>query len=177
MKNPLFLTLAIGSFTIVNNLALIVIAQTPTAQKCDISAYSISTDKKGINVRAKPSLQSRIIHTLPSDKNNDVTVNIIASQQNWVEINQAEVRAVPRFKGKGWIYSPLLGTSTTGYATKGVKVYSQPNHSSKVLGKIPKDQLVTLLGCQGEYAKVKFKNLTGWIDKESQCPNPITTCP
>jgi SH3-like domain-containing protein len=177
MKNPLFLTLAIGSFTIVNNLALIAVAQTPTTQKCDISAYVISPNPTGINIREKPSLQSRIIHRLPKIDNNDVTVNIIASQQNWVQINQAEVRAVPKFKGKGWLYSPLLGTSTTGYATKGVKVYFQPNTKSKVLGKIPKDQLVTLLGCRGEYAKVQFKNLVGWIDKESQCPNPITTCP
>lgn len=145
-------------------------------QNCKISAYVIDKDPKGLNVRNAPNPNATVVKKLPTN-NAAVIVDIVASQNYWVEITNAEGDNGSIFKGKGWVYTPLLGTTTRGYGTKGVSVHSSPNNSSSVLGTIPPETGVNLLSCSGEWAYVKHNQLEGWLAKIEQCPNPLTTCP
>lgn len=153
------------------------LATVPSSQTCNISAYVIDQDPQGLNVRINASSSSKIITKLPT--NTDAAfVDIVASQDNWVQIIKAE--STPQkveFQGKGWVYTQLLGTSTRGYGTKGVNVYQEASEKSKVVGRIPDQKEVKLLSCRGSYAKIQYENITGWLAREAQCPNPLTTCP
>lgn len=75
------------------------------------------------------------------------------------------------------MYAPLLGTSTRGYATKSVLVYKSADNKTEVIGRIPSQRSVKLLSCDRAWALVEYDLLKGWIEPESQCANPLTTCP
>lgn len=153
------------------------LATVSSSQTCNISAYVIDKDPQGLNVRMNASSRSKILTKLPT--NTDAAfVDIVASQGAWVQIDKAEsARRDFEFHGKGWLYTQLLGTSTRGYGTKGVNVYQEASEKSKVVGRIPDQKEVKLLSCRGSYAKIQYENITGWLARAAQCPNPLTTCP
>lgn len=145
-------------------------------RSCQIGAYIIDKDPNGLNVRSEPNSQSKIIDTLPTN-NLAVIVDITAAQGDWVQISKAESPGRLEFQGSGWVYAPLLGTSTRGYSTKSVSVYQSANNQTEAIGKIPSQRSVKLLSCDRAWALVEYQGLKGWIQPESQCANPLTTCP
>ncbi|HEY9854080.1 MAG TPA: SH3 domain-containing protein [Leptolyngbyaceae cyanobacterium] len=198
MKRSLFFHLLLGSIVGCQNPHLVStdsIVQQPTpvannnqtesnAEKqlssslrnCQISAYVINKDPKGLNVRSAPNPNASVVKKLPAN-NVAIVVDVVASQNYWVQISNAVGDNGNIFKGKGWLYTPLLGTSTRGYGTKGVSLHSSPNNNSSVLGTIPPETGVKLISCSGEWAYVSHNQLQGWLAKTEQCPNPLTTCP
>ncbi len=145
-------------------------------QTCQISAYVIDKDPKGLNVRSGPGNDRNIIGNLPTTKL-AVIVNLAASQGDWVQLTKAESPGKIDFQGTGWVYAQLLGTSTRGYGSNGVSVYSSPSTQSSTIGRIPKTTGVKLLGCDQSWALVEHEGLKGWIAPDAQCANPLTTCP
>jgi SH3-like domain-containing protein len=145
-------------------------------RSCQIGAYIIDKDPNGLNVRSEPNSQSKIIDTLPTN-NLGVIVDLTAAQGDWVQISKAESPGRLEFQGSGWVYAPLLGTSTRGYSTKSVSVYQSANNQTEAIGKIPSQRSVKLLSCDRTWALVEYQGLKGWIQPESQCANPLTTCP
>lgn len=143
---------------------------------CQIGAYIIDKDPKGLNVRSEPNSQSKIIDTLPTNTL-AIIVDITASQGDWVQISKAQSPGRLEFQGSGWVYAPLLGTSTRGYGTKSVSVYKGADNQTEVIGRIPSQRSVKLLSCDRAWALVEYDGLKGWIEPESQCANPLTTCP
>lgn len=156
----------------------VAVAQKPSSnqQICQISAYIIDKDPNGLNVRSEPSSQSKIIDTL-STKTLGIIVDINAVQGDWVQISKAESPGRLDFQGSGWVFVSLLGTSTRGYATKSVSVHKSANSQSETIGQIPSQRRVKLLSCDSTWASVEYDGLKGWISRESQCANPLTTCP
>ncbi len=147
-----------------------------TQKSCQISAFVIDKDPKGLNVRSGPGTNYKIIGNLPTTQVG-VIVDLAASQGKWVQLTKAESPEKVEFQGTGWVSSQLLGTSTRSYGTDGVSVYSSANPQSSVIGRIPPETGVKLLGCDQEWAMVEYEGLKGWIEPEAQCPNPLTTCP
>lgn len=145
-------------------------------RSCQISAFVIDNDPKGLNVRSGPGTSYDIIGNLPTTKDG-VFVDLAAVQGDWVQITQAESPEKVEFKGTGWVYAQMLGTSTRGYGTQGVSVYANANTQSSVVGRIPPEKGVKLLGCDRKWALVEYEGLKGWLEPEAQCPNPLTTCP
>ena len=145
-------------------------------QSCNITAFVIDQDPKGLNVRSGAGENHKIIGNLPT-KTIGVVVDITGSQGNWVQISKAESPEKVEFQGTGWVYSQLLGTSTRGYGTPGVSVYKSANTQSSVMGKIPPETGVKLLGCSQSWALVEYEGLKGWIEPEAQCGNPLSSCP
>ena len=145
-------------------------------QMCQISAYVIDKDPKGLNVRSAPGSSSEIIGNL-STTPIAVIVDVTASQGDWVQLSKAQSPEKIEFQGSGWVYTQLLGTSTRGYGSKGVSVYTNPDPQSSAIGRIPASTGVKLLGCEQSWALVEYKDLKGWIARDAQCPNPLTTCP
>ena len=145
-------------------------------QTCNISAFVSDKDPKGLNVRSGPGENHEIIGNLPTTTV-AVIVDITASKGDWVQLSKAESPEKVEFPGTGWVYSQLLGTTTRGYGTKGVSVYQNSNNQSSVVGRIPPETAVKLVGCSQNWALVEYVGTKGWIEPESQCGNPLTTCP
>lgn len=176
MKKLLFISVMMGSLSLGNNYTgLVASAQNKPEQKCNISAFILPQKVKNINIRSLPSVRSKIIGKLPTNTEG-ITVDIIGFNNGWVQINKAE-RRTTIFNSQGWIYAQFLGINTRGYDTEGVNLYINPDEKSEIVGKIPSNQTVKLLGCTDTYVKVQYKKLIGWLIKESQCPSPLTTCP
>lgn len=159
-----------------NKVAVIQNRAADSKQMCQISAYVIDKDPKGLNVRSAPGSSSEIIGNL-STTPIAVIVDVTASQGDWVELSKAQSPEKIEFQGTGWVYTQLLGTSTRGYGSKGVSVYANPNAQSSAIGRIPASTGVKLLGCEQSWALVEYQDLKGWIARDAQCPNPLTTCP
>jgi len=144
-------------------------------QTCQISAYVVDKDPKGLNVRSGPGNSYKIIGNLPTNTAG-VIVDLKASQGHWVQLTKAESPEKVEFQGTGWVYSQLLGTSTRGYGSGGVSVYTSANPQSSAVGRIPAATSVKLLGCDRSWAFVEYEKIRGWIAPDDQCSNPLTTC-
>lgn len=149
---------------------------TSNQQTCQISAYLIDKAPKGVNVRSGPGESYKIVGNIPTNTL-AVIVKISASQGDWVQLTKAESPEKTQFQGTGWVSSQLLGTSTRGYATKSVSVYSSANPQSSIVGRIPSQRGAKLLGCDRSWALVEYEGIKGWLAPDAQCANPLTTCP
>ena len=142
-------------------------------QACKLKAYVIDPDPRGLKVRAGPDPKSPAIAVIPLDPDGTI-VEIQGSDGLWLLIARAETVGMKKvFEGKGWVYGPMLGTETRTKAT----LYLQPGTRNQPVGTVDQEQEVVMQSCQGDWAKVKFKNLLGWLGPAYNCPNPVTTCP
>lgn len=146
------------------------------AAACDVEAYVVDPDPKGLNVRDTPGVDGKVVAVIPADGDGTV-VHIVASSPNgWAQINRAEtISGTVVFDKKGWVSGNMLGTSTRGYGTRGVKLRGE-GKTGQVVGTIPPESEVKVAGCAGDKIKVKYRNLTGFLDLDAQCPNPVTLC-
>ncbi|MFM7906828.1 MAG: SH3 domain-containing protein [Microcystis sp.] len=148
-------------------------AQTQSSP-CQIRAYVIDQDSRGLNVRSNPNSRSRILGVLPANTD----VRVFTYRGNWMLISPIDPKSQGiQFQGRGWVYMPLLGTGTRGYGKDSVVVFANANYQSKVVGRIPSSRPVQLLGCRGEWAFVQKEGVKGWLPPEDQCAAALTTCP
>jgi len=146
------------------------------AAACDVEAYVVDPDPKGLNVRETPGVGGKVVAVIPADPDGTVVHLVASSPNGWVQINRAEtVGGTVVFDKRGWVSGNMLGTSTRGYGTKGVKLRGDAK-AGKVVGTIPPEAEVRVAGCAGDKIKVKYRNLNGWLDLDDQCPNPVTLC-
>jgi SH3-like domain-containing protein len=145
-----------------------VLAQPPQPQKCDISAYVITKNPQGLNVRSGASPTKRILGKIATNE----TVKITAASGKWVQVTDI----TGDFQGTGWVYLPMLGISSRGYGTNGVNLYTSADQKSQKVGRIPPSTSVKLLGCQGEWAQVEYQGIKGWLASEDQCGAALTSC-
>ncbi len=143
---------------------------------CDVEAYVVDRDPKGLNVRDAPGAQGRVVAVIPLDEDGTIVRMRASSPNGWVQIDRAEtVGGTVVFDKKGWVSGNMLGTETRGYGTKGVKLYAAARKGS-VVGTVPPETEVRVAGCSGDWVRVRYKNLDGWLQPEDQCPNPVTLC-
>ena len=187
MRNRIILTICLGasaalcpargaSTRVTAGSAVTTTAAAPAAA-CDVDAYVVDPDPKGLNVRDAPGVGGKVVATIPLDEEG-TTVHIIASDANgWVQIDRAEtiMGAVVFDKKKGWVSGNMLGIATRGYDGKGVRLYARP-HARKATGKLPSEAEVRVAGCEGDWMRVKHKSASGWLAPEDQCSSPVTTC-
>lgn len=148
---------------------------------CRVEAYVIDPDPKGLNVRFGPGSEYAVKTRLLTQ--NETQVSIKGASGSWVLIDEAfELEAVEESKGlqgKGWVYGPMLALTTRYVGLKkepAVRLFQEPNHNSAVVVRLPRDTEVRVIGCRGDWVQVRYKTHTGWLDAESQCGNPVTTC-
>src|SRR5919205_1069302 len=148
---------------------------TPPAP-CDVEAYVVDRDPKGMNVRDAAGVGGKGFAVIPPDEDGAV-VHLVASAPNgWVQIDRAEkIDGTVVLDRKGWVSGNMLATETRGYGTRGVRLRGEGS-AAKLIGMIPPETEVRVAGCAGKRMKVKYKNLSGWLEREDQCPNPVTLC-
>lgn len=159
-----------------NNVTAGGVATTIAVAACNVDAYVVDPDPKGLNVRDAPGVGGKVVAAIPLDTDGTV-VHIVASDPNgWVQINRAEtIGGAVVFDKKGWVSGNMLGIATRGYDGKGVKLYARAR-VRKAQGTIPSEAEVKVAGCEGDWMRVKYKSLSGWLDPADQCPNPVTNC-
>ena len=146
------------------------------AAACNVEAYVVDPDPKGLNVRDTPGAGGRVVAVIPKDEDGTVVHLVASSPNGWVQIDRAEtIGGAVVFDKKGWVSGNMLGTETRGYGTRGVKLRGD-GKAGKVVGTVPPETEVRVAGCAGDRVKVKYRNLNGWLDLEDQCPNPVTLC-
>jgi SH3-like domain-containing protein len=103
-------------------------------------------------------------------------LSVVGGTGQWLRITDAYISEVanPDVNVRGWVYAPLLAT-TTQVATN-VKLWRVPSHKSAVVAKLPGEVEATVTGCRGDWVQVRHPKAAGWLDAESQCGNPFTTC-
>lgn len=179
MRNSILLTAVVAALAALCSApaAAVRSAQNRTAPAaCDVGAYVVDPDPKGLNVRDAPNVGGRVLAVIPRDEDGTV-VHLSASGPNgWVQISRAEkIDGTVVFDKKGWVSGNMLGTETRGYGTNGVKLRGE-GKAGKVVGTIPPEMEVRVVGCAGDRVKVKYRNVVGWLDPDAQCPNPVTLC-
>ena len=160
-------------------VALISIASAPlgaasTARGCKVSAFVTDSDPRGLNVRAGPSARARVIRRVREVSSG--VAEITAVDGAWFRISgivdaETEQRL---FQGNGWVHQSLLGIDV---ANSDPRLYAAPSRRARVLAKLRADMdQVTLLGCIGDWARVRHGGRTGWLSPAGQCASPLTNC-
>jgi SH3-like domain-containing protein len=149
----------------------IVAATTP----CSIDVFAQSK-VRALNVRSGPGNKYRIVRTLKVPSESSCMLSVVGGTGQWLRITDAYISEVanPDVNVRGWVYAPLLAT-TTQVATN-VKLWRVPSHKSAVVAKLPGEVEATVTGCRGDWVQVRHPKAAGWLDAESQCGNPFTTC-
>jgi len=141
---------------------------------CDISAYVIDRDAAGLNVRAGPSAAARVLAVVGNQ--GSAVARIRGQSGAWFLVSiivDAESDA-ELFRGDGWIHASLL---TLRVANADPNLYARPRPQSRALARlVPEDSQVTLIGCAGNWARVRAARRIGWLSPGGQCSNPLTTC-
>ncbi|MCJ8311946.1 MAG: SH3 domain-containing protein [Saccharospirillaceae bacterium] len=182
-------------------------ATTPAAtpadpQLCSIRLWVIDPDPNGLNIRAQPNGSAKIIGTLPTG----TEFTAIKSSNGWIKFKnpvafapQQGIDWEPITTGAltGWLHGSMVTTSLRNSWVDQENldrftVFEQPTQTSSTVASwtgrqwwspandIPAIQKV--LACHGGWIKVDLidgKNTphTGWIHRDNQCPNQVTTCP
>lgn len=149
-----------------------------TIAACDVSAYVIDQDPKGLNVRSGPGAGFTVIGNLPHRYETGISVHITGSSGDWVRIDSGVEEGAEEektfFQGVGWVYAPLLSLSGIG---GGTPLYREASQKSRVIKRVPGDEAVDIKGCRGEWFYVEYEKVKGWAAPRTLCSNPLTTCP
>jgi SH3-like domain-containing protein len=187
--------------------ALALLPATALAQehKCEMNAYINDEDPKGVNVRAGPSNQAKIVHVI---KRGDTMVSIVAEANGWFRINQVMPVEGEDRKLAGWLHGSRLAAGLMimqgGKADE--RLLEEPSDRSKTLlllrwdtgedgakqqlsAELPgnKSEIIDynrikgaadakLLACENGYAKVRVHKYEGWLKTNRLCGSPVTTC-
>lgn len=172
-------------------------------RKCEMYAYTVDEDPKGINVRANASNQAKIVHVI---KKGDAMVTIAAEANGWFRITEYS-----RFDGgkdvklRGWLHGSRLASGLmimqAGKAEE--RLLEEPSERSKTLlllkwdggekgelaaelpggkrevidyNKIKGAAEAKLLACSNGYVKVRVHKYEGWLKTGRLCGSPVTTC-
>ncbi len=107
-------------------------------RKCELYAHVVDRDPKGVNVRAAPNAQAKIVGTLKfRARDGEIAVDIAAESNGWFRIKSFE-HFSPDTSGKlgGWVHGSRLGT--------GLKIMDGPKASERLLEE-PSERSKTLL--------------------------------
>lgn len=151
----------------------------PVTRPCDVRAYVIDEDPKGLNVRSEPNAKSKILGALPPMT--DIT--IVGVQGGWLRIGSAESEIVDTgemvtgLPQSGWISRRLVGTDTRNYAeVSEYFLHEAPDKKSKVVTD-PREAILPIVDCDGAWVKVEAKDgKAGWLEPGGQCANWRTNC-
>lgn len=144
----------------------------PRGPMCSISAYYLNGPR--LQVRAAPSANARLLPTRAWQ--GSPVAEIIGQSGGWFRVSRITdyEDSTTLFRGDGWVPVAALGTSVANYDPR---LYARPSRQSRTLARLVPDQSrVTLLGCTGDWARVRAGRRIGWLSHGGQCSNPLTTC-
>ena len=79
------------------------------------------------------------------------------------------------FMGSGWVHGSGLALSISGSGNR--ILYAGPSEDSRaVLRVLSGGEISELVGCAGNWAKVRSGDHAGWLAPSGQCSSALTTC-
>ena len=161
--------------------SLLLLAFAASAQRlarCELEVNLVDTGAEGTNVRSGAGKSFSIVgklHAMTTD-----FAHVVASQDSWVKINEAgDEQSESVDKIDGWVFASLFGMSVARNPSdkKGEQpLYAEANRKARQVALLPADVFVTLVGCDGKWARISFQGKTGWLPPQAQCTNTKTTC-
>lgn len=176
-------------------LALAVLCAYPALAaetSCNITGWSEDKDPAGLNVRAGPSKNARVIAVLPPETDYAVEFDIIASEGGWLKIKDAVAPTYSDapdrkvFAGPGWVFADKVR-----FVINDTELRSAPREDAPTVLKLsiqtpdyaqgPDSAMIDhVFGCDGGFADIevhmdKGPHMRGWADRI--CNNQVTTCP
>lgn len=153
------------------------VAQSVPHQPCNVEVDVTDADPQGTNVRSAPG--GDIVARLKNPTSDGwIVVHLKAQRGDWYEIDRARLIDVERdkettiFAGSGVVHRSVVGL---GGLQNGAVIYKNPKvDSAKLDPHAAGDQTVALLGCSGEFARVRVRRGEGWT--KQLCTNMVTTC-
>lgn len=143
------------------------------APLCSVDLYVVDEDNF-TNVRAQPDSASKVEARIDPTYS---VVRVTGVRGNWFRVSKIHDadNDMLLFEGDGWMHRSVLGLSV---ASGDNWLMAEPALSArKVLKLTPDGNRLDPLDCQGEWLKVTADGkTTGWIAREAQCSNPMTTC-
>ena len=155
---------------------------------CTIAAHAQSigvylSDSKGpyTNIRNAPG--GAIVDKLPV--NEDFIFVVEEPRNGWWKIQDGVCEPMDgdakKLKGSRngyWIHYSVIGVSTSNYGGERLSLRQSPSSKATVVYSFKEEILLRPLDAKGEWVKVKTKDgkLTGWIEMEWLCGNPVTNC-
>ena len=111
---------------------------------CDVWAYVIDNDLKGLNVRQTPK-NGKVISRIVKDTG----IHIVDAKNGWLKIDfwENDKGTQTKLKQGGWVYGKLVATSVRGYE-EGAYVYVAPSSSSKNRCNFMAEKNFTISDCQ-----------------------------
>jgi SH3-like domain-containing protein len=107
-------------------------AQAQAEHKCAMNAYINDEDPKGVNVRAGPSNQAKIVRVI---KRGDTMVRIVAEQNGWFRVDEILPVEGTDVKLNGWLHGSRLAAGLmimqAGKAEE--RLLEEPSDRSKTL--------------------------------------------
>ncbi len=179
MKITLFAAIFVLAFSAIISAQM---TQLEADSMCNISAYVIDKDPRGLNVRTKPNGKSKVIGKIPFNLDGTV-VDVIGVDGKWLKIGNAKnVDDENVFSKRGWVYAPLLAISTKKDDSDGdtVNAYEMPSKGNAVIAKLPAFEEYKLESCFESWVKIVIPqekgSIFGWLPLENQCPLAWTNC-
>jgi len=172
-------------------------------EPCDISAWSADTDPAGMNLRAAPSAQARVIGRIPApwkapDRDGDAgstyrsEFKVIGYQNGWFLVRDIKAPGVPygeRYprslpqapRGQGWVSARLVGAALANGGLPPGRLHQAPNDNSAHANVSRQDGPVgtgdpvqRLFACSGGWGLVEIGGHRGWW--RGICANQVTNC-
>tara|TARA_B100000035_G_C20929040_1_gene522170 strand:+ start:32 stop:475 length:444 start_codon:yes stop_codon:yes gene_type:complete len=117
----------------------------------------LSLKKNKVNVRYGPSFESPIKYIY---KKIDLPIKQIDKKDNF--------RRIIDFKNNsGWIHVSQLKKANSIIPLKDKILFNKPSTFSKPLAKIEKGRVLIIQKCNGDWCKVKTKNIIGWVESKN----------
>ena len=150
-------------------------AAAPATTACNVTVSVIDPDPAGTNVRKTPG--GAVAATLrPSRAGDDwIEVHVVGQTGDWFAIDRAERVGDTRktiFRGSGYMHRAVLGSD--GLVNGEPIRADHDERAAQILAGQDADQPAYLLGCAGDFVKIRIKAGVGWT--KTLCLNQRTTC-
>jgi hypothetical protein len=150
-------------------------AAAPAATACNVMVSVIDPDPAGTNVRKAPG--GAVAATLRAPRTGDdwIEVHVVGQAGDWFAIDRADLVGDARktiFRGSGYMHRSVLGSD--GLVNGEPIRADHDERAAQILAGEIGDQPAYLLGCAGDFVKIRIKSGVGWT--KTLCLNQRTTC-
>ncbi len=146
---------------------------TPNGTFRPLNVYLNDPDENATNIRKAPN--GKIIQKL-NGADDYFTLTITETNNGWfkvVNITGMESDDIKIPGGTAWIHGSVLEVSTR----RTIKLLDAPDGEALLVGRVDQEKQVRIKDRYLDWVKIEYQGLSGWVESEWLCGNPVTTCP